>query len=148
MYFRYINTFVIFMALVVVMIFSFNGLKDVLSYSVVELRFKRRRFKPGWNDYRRMLCTNGVDLLNSIPGKIALHFKKPSHPPKYNIQKKALIVAWDILWQDYRCLSPEKHEILAIMPVRTDQEIMKFWEYFNDILSKMSGSDKIKFMNS
>jgi len=130
------------------MIFSLNGLKDVLSYSVVELRFRRRRFKPGWTDYRRMLCTNSHDLLNSIPGKIALHFRKPTKRPKYNTNQYKLITAYDLFWQEYRNISPETHEILAVMPVRTDQEIEKFWQYFNEFLSQMSGSDKIKFMNS
>jgi len=122
-------------------------LKRLLTENIIEIRFRRRRFKPGWSNFRRMLCTNNRELLNSIPGKIALNFKPPTQPPKYNPDKYRLVVAWDLLWQEYRMISPEIHDVLAIMPVKTKEEQEKFWQYFREVLQGMTPEEKIGLMN-
>jgi len=127
---------------------SIPALKELLAGNVVELRFNRRRPKAGWNNTRHMLCTNNWQLLNSISGKVALKFKTPTAPPKYNANAYHLVTAFDLFWQEYRNISPETHDIVALMPVKTPEDIDKFWMYFNDVLSKMSASEKTGFMNS
>ena len=127
---------------------STNGLRTLLASHVVELRFRRRRLKIGWSVDRRMLCTNSGKLLNSIPGKIALGFKPPKGVGlRYNPSAKNLVVAYDLLWQDFRQISVESNEVITAIPVQTDEEINTFWEYFNKRLRDMSSGEKIKFMN-
>ena len=128
---------------------SYSGLLGLLKQNVVEVKFKRRHDKPGWSDDRRMLCTNNVNLLNSIEGRIALNFA----PPKggfltFNPREKNVVVTWDLLWAAYRCISLEIHDIVAVIPVSNEEETDKFWEYFNQALQPMSPSDKIGFMNT
>jgi len=123
-------------------------LKRLLAGNVIELRFLRRRPKLGWNNTRHMLCTNNWQLLNSIPGKTALRFKPPHQQPKYNPDQYGLICAWDIMFCEYRMLSPETHEIVAVMPIKTPEEIDRFWLYFAEMLQKMSPSEKVGFMNN
>ena len=126
---------------------SLGGLKTVLNDSVVELMFRRRRFKAGYTEDRRMLCTNSRALLDSISGKVALRFRAPTHPPKFNANARGLVTAWDIMWCDYRNISTESHDVISIMPVRNEEEMNKFWEYFNDYLSKLPPAARAGFSN-
>ena len=126
---------------------SRDGLSVLLLTSVVEVRFKRRKSKAGWNDTRRMLCSNNTALLNSMPGQIALHFKKPTHPPPFNAKQHNLVTTWDILWQDYRNISTETHDVVAVMPTQTKEQVEAFWVYFADTLQRTSMAEKIAFMN-
>jgi hypothetical protein len=121
-----------------------GGLFALLQNNVVELRFKRRREKPGWAAYRRMLCTNDVQILSSVPGRIALHFKTPHFPPPYPWRIKNLVCTWDLFWQDWRMVSLETCDIITVIPTKPPD---KFWGYFNLYLQSMSPSDKVAFMN-
>lgn len=121
-----------------------GGLFALLQNNVVELRFKRRRPKANWNIYRRMLCTNDFQLLNSVPGKIALHFKPPTHPPPYPWRVKNLVCTWDLFWQEWRMVSLEFCDIITAIPSKPPQQ---FWGYFNIYLQSLSPSEKIAFMN-
>lgn len=129
------------------MILSNQGLQLLLAEHVVELAFLRRHKKAGWNQTRRMLCTNNWHLLNSIPGKITLKYKPPQRRPKYNPAAYNLVTAWDIFWQDYRNISLDSYQVLAALPVKTEQDIAKFWEFFANVIYNLSPQDKIKFMN-
>lgn len=126
------------------MYLSQSTLLQVLQSNVVELQFKRRHEKPGWSNYRRMLCTNDYKLLNSVPGRLALHFKPPSHPPPYPWRGKNLACCWDLLWQQYRMVSCESVNIITAIPSQPPEQ---FWNYFNAYLQAMSPSDKVGFMN-
>lgn len=123
---------------------SQGGLLTLLQNNVIELRFRRRRPKPGWNSYRRMLCTNDFQLLNSVPGKIALHFKPPTGPPPYPWRIKNLVCTWDLFWQEWRMVSVETHDVVTVIPTKPPEQ---FWSYFNIYLESMSPSDKVAFMN-
>lgn len=128
---------------------SYSGLAGLLEQNIVEVRFNRRNVKSGWNDTRRMLCTNSTSLLNSTPGRIALNFV----PPKggyltFDPRRKNVVITWDLMFQAYRCVSLDTHDIVAVIPVRNIEEIEAFWEYFNQALQPMTTYDKVGFMNS
>jgi len=79
-----------------------TALAILLQTNVAELRFHRRIEKQGFQDYRRMLCTNDKTLLLSTPGKEILNYTTPTGSLKYDPAAKNLIVAWDIFLQAYR----------------------------------------------
>ena len=119
----------------------------LLKENVVELKFHRRHKKPGWNDNRRMLCTTNTKILNSAPGRIALHFKPPHGPPPFNAANYNLVTAWDLFWQEYRNISCEACDVITVMPIKTTEEQDEFWQYFNHYLESMGGGQKTNFMN-
>lgn len=123
---------------------SQSGLLSLLQQNVVELRFQRRRIKPGWSGYRRMLCTNDTQILNSSPGQIALHFKPPHGPPPYPWMVKNLVCTWSLFWQEWRMIPVETCDVITVIPTRPPET---FWNYFNIYLQQMIPSQKIEFMN-
>lgn len=123
---------------------SQSGLILLLSQNVVELRFKRRHAKTGWNAYRRMLCTNDLVLLNSVPGKIALHYKQPTQPPSYDWMSRNLVCAWDIFWQEFRMIPVETCDVITVMTTELPE---RFWDYFAVYLTNLSPQEKMEFMN-
>ena len=125
-----------------------TALYTLLKENVVAIRFHRRRQKAGWKDYRRMLCTTDTALLNSAPGRLALHFKPPGGPPPFNPTDYNLVTAWDLFWQEYRNISCESCDVITIMPIKTPEDKAKFWEYFNHYLESMGAGQKISFMNT
>lgn len=126
---------------------SQGSLMSLTRSAVVELRFVRRRDKPGWSPYRRGLVTNNSQLLNSAPGQMTLHFKPPTYPPPYNWFDKNLVCTWDIFWQDWRMVPAESTDVVTVFPVQTEEDINKWWAYFSMYIHTMSQSDKIAFMN-
>jgi hypothetical protein len=92
-----------------------------------------------------MLCTNCFEILNSIPGKYVLHFKKPTHPPAYEWLPKNLVCAFDLMYQEYRMIPVEWSNVITVIPcLPTD----RFWNYFNIYLQGMSAKEKVHFMNT
>ena len=122
-------------------------LLELARQSVVELRFARRREKFGWSPYRRALISNNMQMLNSAPGQLALHFKPPTQPPAYPWIQKNLVCAFDLCWQDWRMCPCETTDVITVLPVRTPEEVNQWWGYFNTFLQNMSPQDKIAFMN-
>lgn len=122
---------------------SQGQLLALLEANVIELRFHRRNPKTGWNDMRRMLITNDRQILNSAPGRIALHFNPPTHAPAYNWRTRNLACGWDLFFQEYRMVPIESCDVVTIIPTRP---VEKFWNYFNLYLQAMSPQEKIEFM--
>ena len=127
---------------------SIGGLKALLASHVVEVVFVRRHDKAGRPKTRRMLCSNSRLLLDNIEAKIALGFR----PPKgvglpYDPNAKNLVVAWDIFMQDYRQIPVESARVLSSMPIQNEEDLVNFWKYFNEQLSRMSASDKMQYMD-
>jgi len=122
------------------------ALHTLLQTSVVELRFRRRIDKPGFKDYRRMLCTNDRFLLTSSLGKQVLHFVPPQGQLKYNPAAKNLIACWDIFMQNYRMINCNDVDLIAV--IKTNPDPMEFWKYFNERIGKMSASQKAQFINT
>ena len=91
-----------------------------------------------------MLCTNSTNVLWSEPGRKLLNYSDPiKMNPKYNPRSKNLVIAWDILVQDFRCISADDCDVLTIINDNED-----FWKYFNDVLYPMTPSQKTAYMFS
>ena len=119
-------------------------LRALLEKNVLEIKFTRRRPRPDRPPTRRMLCTNSTNVLWSEPGRKLLNYKDPiKMNPKYNPRSKNLVIAWDILVQDFRCVSADDCDVLTIINDNED-----FWKYFNDVLYPMTPSQKTAYMFS
>lgn len=122
------------------------ALNILLSTSVVELRFRRRIEKPGFKDYRRMLCTSDQRLLQSALAKRIFHYKPPNNALKYNPSSKNLIVAFDLFMQSYRMINCNDVDLIAV--IKSSPDPTEFWKYFNERIASMSAEQKAQFMNT
>lgn len=118
-------------------------LDSLLSNNVLEIRFPRRIAKPGLAATRRMLCTNSLDLLNSVNGRISLNYFAPKGPRKPYLGPDNLSVAWDIMMQNYRNINCNQVDVIQEIPANED-----FWVYFNENIYPLSQQQKFNFMNS
>lgn len=119
-------------------------LKALLELNVVELKFTRRRPRAGLPPTRRMLCTNSSSILRSEPGRKLLNFQDPTRAqPQYNARSKNIVVAWDILVQDFRCVSVDDCDVVQV--IEDDEQ---FWKYYNDVLYPMTPAQKTAYMMS
>jgi len=121
---------------------SLFTLKTILQSNVAEIKFFRRRFKPGYPATRRMLCTNSFTLLNSTEGRLALNYRSTTRPPRFNPIQKNLLIVWDIFMQDYRCINAAACNLISTIPANKE-----FWKYFSTKLVKLTQQQKIDFMN-
>lgn len=122
---------------------SLPTLKNLLLSNVAEIKFFRKRLKPGSPPTRRMLCTNSLALLNSVEGRLALNYRRAINQPKFDPTQKNLIITWDIFMQDYRCINMVACDLIQVIPANKE-----FWKYFNERLAGMSAAQKISYMNS
>ena len=125
------------------MIVGLSNLKIMLLDKVCEVKFTRRNPKPGRPASRRMLCTNNVQLLNSVEGRTVLNYRPPRQAPDYNPNQENLIVVWDILMQDYRTINCDTVDLISTL--ESDQT---FWIYINEKIAPMSPQEKMGFMNT
>jgi hypothetical protein len=93
--------------------------------------------------YRRMLCTNSNNLLLSIDGRLTLNYTPAKGPPKYNHGEKNVIVAWDVLMQDYRTINCQSVDLIRSVPANEE-----FWDFFRKELVIMTPGQKMMFMDS
>ena len=124
------------------MLVTLPSLKSTLLQNVVEIKFFRRRpipYRPAW---RRMLCTNCYELLNSFNGKMVLNYRNAIYRPHFNAEKENLIISWDCMMQDYRCINMDECDLIRTIPA--DES---FWKYFNEWLLPMSPAEKMTFMD-
>ena len=117
-------------------------LSRLLQENVLEIKFIRRRPKPGSSPTRRMLCTNSRVLLDSREAREALNYVPSKQPPAFNPTAKNLVITWDIFMQGYRTVNADKCELISQIPANDE-----FWRYFSDTLYKMSADQKVTFMN-
>jgi hypothetical protein len=122
---------------------GYDELKNLLLSNVLEIRFLRRTPKAGANSFRRMMCTNSMSLLNSYNGKVILGYFTPTQMPKFNPSQNNIVITWDILMQNYRCVSTDNCSIIKQYPANDE-----FWKYFNENIYTMSTQDKINYMSS
>lgn len=124
---------------------SRGELDSLLNNNVCEIVFLRRRPEraPGRPVYRRMLCTNSMQILNSQNGRVSLNFRFPQGPKQINEAKHNVVVTWDIIMQDYRNVSMD--DCMLIQEIPANEE---FWKYFNEVLYPMSTEQKMSFMDT
>jgi hypothetical protein len=123
---------------------STSGLRQLLEGNVVELKFQRRNPSPGRSPSRRMLCSLNLNILNSEIGQRIFNFKPPSGRKPYSFESYNLISAFDMFMQDWRAIPAESVNIIQVIPCDPP---LKFWEYFDEVLSKMSAQQKAQFMD-
>ena len=119
-------------------------LANILSQNVCEVVFVRRRPEraPGRSLTRRMITTNSINLLTSENGIRSLNFRLPKGPKQINEQIHNIVVAWDIIMQDYRNISMDDCYLVQTIP---DDD--NFWKFYNEILYPMSKEQKLQFMD-
>lgn len=122
---------------------SLVTLTNLLQQNVLEIKFLRRRQVPGKPPTRRMLCTSNDALLKSEPGRKLLNYRDPVKKVQYNPSGKNITIVWDILVQDFRAISVDECEVLAM--IESQEE---FWKYYNDVLFPMTPEQKTAFMLS
>jgi hypothetical protein len=126
---------------------SRSELKNLVSSNVCEIIFLRRTPErapvPPRAQWRRMLCTNSIEILNSTNGKISLNFRFPKTPRRIDEVKHNIVVAWDIIMQDYRNISMENCYLIQTIPGND-----MFWKYYNEVLYTMTPEQKINFMDT
>lgn len=122
-----------------------DTLRVLLENNVLEIKFNRRIKSKNKPPTRRMLCTNSRVLLESSAGRKTLRFEKAYSPPSYNPRAKNLVIAWDILKQDYRAINMDSCVLISKFPV--DGDGAEFWQYFNDKIYPMSAEQKEAFFN-
>ncbi len=125
------------------MLVSSANLKTLLQNNVCEIKFLRKRPKPGSGPFRRMVCTNANQLLLSPDGRLTLNYQPPKGAPKFNQIQENVIIAWDVLMQDYRAISCDSCDLIATIPASQE-----FWQYFKEKLLPMGAGQKMAFMNS
>ena len=125
------------------MIVGLSNLKSMLLAKVCEVKFARRNPKPGRPASRRMLCTNNVQLLNSVEGRTVLNYRPPRQAPEYNPNQENLIITWDILMQDFRTINCDTVDLISTL--EADET---FWVYINEKIAPMSTGEKMAFMNT
>lgn len=123
-----------------------TALSMLLMTNAAELRFRRRLEKPGFKDYRRMLCTNDRTLLLSTPGQKVLNFIRPNQELKYDPASKNLIPVWDIFMCSFRMINCDDVDVIAV--IKTTPDSSEFWKYFYERLANMSAQQKARFMNT
>jgi hypothetical protein len=123
-----------------------SALNILLQTNAAELRFRRRIKKPGFNNYRRMLCTNDKTLLLSAPSKRVLRFIPTFNHLKYDPNSKNLVVTWDIFLQNWRMINCDDVDLISV--IKTSPDPSDFWKYFYDSLANMSAVHKARFMNT
>lgn len=118
-------------------------LQGLLAANVLEIKFTRRRPKPGAPLTRRMLCTNCDKILLTENGFSSLNYQPATNPRTFNAELRNIVTAWDIMMQSYRSISADNVELITTFPGDDT-----FWEYFNDNILPMSAEQKQTFINS
>lgn len=125
------------------MLISQPSLNAVLRNNVCEIKFLRRIPKVGRSPFRRMLCTNSNTLLLGLDGRLTLNYAPPKAGSKYNHAEKNVVVAWDILMQDFRTINCQSCDLIRTVPANQE-----FWNFFKQTLLPMTASQKTMFMDS
>lgn len=121
---------------------TLGGLEKLCRENVVEVKFTRR-IPKGNSTTRRMFATCDSLLLESKEGLSILNYRIPTSAPAYDARSRGLLPVWDIFMQDHRNIPASSCEVISVVKTRPPET---FWEYFNNILSKMSASQKAAFM--
>jgi len=124
---------------------NYSQLEMALRNNVCELFIKRRIPLKDRPVFRRMLCCNSMAFLNSNNGRRVLGYKRPKGLPPFNPREKKLVITWDILMMDFRCINYNECYLVRTYPLAQERE---FWKLFNKVYLRMTPSEKLYFMDS
>jgi len=79
----------------------------------------------------------------SVDGRLTLNYSPAKGPAKYNHAMKNVIVAWDVLMQDFRTINCQNVNLIRSVPANEE-----FWNFFRKELLSMTPSQKTMFMDS
>ena len=119
---------------------ALQTLKTLLESNVLEIKFTRRKPKPGAGRTRRMFCTTSNTLLNSDNGRRVLGFEPTNKPLRFNPAAKNLVVVWDLFKRGNRMVNVDSCDLIATIPANDE-----FWRYYNENLSKMTAGEMENF---
>ena len=121
-----------------------QALSSALAQNVLIVRFDPRGGSRGW---RRMLCTNNMEFLHSTVGTVTLKYNYSFGVGlKYNPWEHGLVVAWDILYQNWRQIPIESARVEHAVSLNPDDGYEEFLKYYYRMLDNMDSWDKMRFM--
>jgi hypothetical protein len=133
-----------------------GDVKTFLQKWVAEIVFvRRRRAKDATVTVktRRMICTLNFPLL--IANSKIFRFKTPTQSAPYNAESKGLVTVWDIIMQDWRNIDIktakviQKSDVAGLpMYVNSKVDMVKFMNFYDKKIARMTVGDKRKFMDT
>ena len=136
--------------------YNVGDVKKFLQKYVAEIVFvRRRRAKDAsvTSKTRRMICTLNFPLLVANAKKF--NFKKPRYNPPYNSESKDLVTVWDFIVEDWRNINIKtakvipRSEISGLpMYVNAKPDMIKFIDFYDKRLAKMSSGERRRFMDN
>ena len=87
-----------------------------LQNGVCIVRFERRHKKPGFSTYRRMCCTLSMNILGNPKWAKVFGYKQPKGFPRYVPKEKNLIIVFDLMKGDFRCINCNDVWIMKKIP--------------------------------
>jgi hypothetical protein len=119
-------------------------LDRILKRNACEILFIRRRPERASSRpfFRRMICSNSMNILNTENGIRSLNFHPPRGGKQLNENYHKIVVVWDIIMQDYRNVSMDK--CFLVETIKEDD----FWDFYSKKLQPMSAADKLQYMDS
>lgn len=125
------------------MLITQPSLNAILRNNVCEIKFLRRSPKFNRSPFRRMIATNSNTLLLGVDGRLTLNYAPAKSGPKYNHAQKNVVVAWDVLMQDFRTINCQNCTLIRTVPANEE-----FWNFFKKELLPMTPAQKMMFMDS
>lgn len=133
---------------------DYYGLKKLLSNSIVEIVFKRRRWpikfpSLGQNQpYRRMLACMDYDflyknrkLLKFIPPKGS----KLRSPQWYS--KRNLLIVFDLIRKDWRMISCTEYFIASYIKIVSIEQQTDFIQYYKELIKNKSEKELLRLFD-
>lgn len=119
---------------------SLGSLTSILRDNLCEIFIKHRRLPLANRPiFRRMLCTNSNEILRTFHGISRLGFRAPTKPPPFNASALNLIITWDILMKDHRCINLDDTFLIQKYPIneRNTRLWMRGKDYFVHPISNL-----------
>lgn len=95
-----------------------------------------------------MLCCNSGTFLSSFKGRLIFKYRPPRGLPPFNPKEKNIIITWDIISMNYRCIPIDDVYIVNSYPITTKKGEDEFWKIFDGYYYSMSSMEKQQFNDS
>jgi len=131
---------------------DYNTTLRIFQTHVVELRFKRRmnipiNRPPGHaKETRRMLCTSNWKFLSHVLTRKLFGWKNPKSRRGVSWYKsRNLLITWDFMKNNFRMISLDDWEILAVTPLVNLWQKGAFIVFYKGYLSSLNRNDRNNF---